>query len=759
MNSVLSKKITLENIFSFHGGVHPEQNKNQTAHQGITDAQVPPELVIPLQQHIGAPAKPVVTVGDKVLKGQLIAQANGFVSVPVHAPSSGVISAIEKRPVQHPSGLAGECIVLSCDGLDQWCELKPVENYLALTKETLIQIIRDAGIAGLGGAGFPSAVKLKVKEQQIHTLIVNSVECEPYITADDVLIQAHATEIIKGLEILNHLLESKEILIGIEDNKPEAIEAYKQAINQSELNIIKLAIVPTKYPSGGEKQLIQLLTGKEVPSGGLPADLGIVCQNTGTIFAIYEAVVLGKPLIERITTLTGKALAKPQNYRALIGTPFKFLLNAAEVNWKHLNQLVMGGPMMGFSVDTPDVPLVKTTNCILAAAKGELVDPALEQPCIRCGSCAEVCPANLLPQQLYWYSKAKDLEKTEQYHLADCIECGACSFVCPSNIPLVQYFRFAKGETRNKAIELKKSEQSRERFEARKARLEREEAEKEAKRLAKLEERKQKKSEQDNNDTEATADALEIALQNAKTNAAKATKQWKEAEKALEAARKLQEDVSAHETQVKNLEAVAQAAQEQFKIALANKKNAPLNNTSASANEQNELDKKIDAIREQSSQASLELKNLKKSLLSEKAGNSDTSELEKKVEQSKNQSDQLKAQLRDLLQQQKALSDSIAQTPVENNNTPSQQKLRETTSAQQALNLSNEDDEKNKLKIELAVIKAQAKKLNNALLDCDDNTRQELEVLLADNQKKLNSLIEKMTTLNSKNNTQQEPKA
>lgn len=761
MNSLSSKKINIDTIFTFHGGVHPTENKSQTANKGIINAELPKELIIPLQQHIGAPAKAIVNIGDKVLKGQMIAEANGFVSVAIHAPSSGTVIAIEERPVQHPSGLAGLCIVIKCDGLDQWCELSPVKDYSSLSKESLIQLIRNAGIAGMGGAGFPSAIKLNVKENQIQTLLINSVECEPYITADDVLIQAHAPEILQGIEILNHILQAQEILIGIEDNKPLAIEAYKQAINQSSLNNVKLAIVPTKYPSGGEKQLIQLLTGKEVPSGGLPSDLGIVCQNTGTIFAIYEAIILGQALISRITTLTGQALAKPQNYRALIGTPFKFLLNAAEIDWNKLKHLVMGGPMMGFSVDSPEVPLVKTTNCILAGAKGELMDPELEQPCIRCGSCAEVCPVNLLPQQLYWYSKAKELEKTAEYHLADCIECGACSYVCPSNIPLVQYYRFAKGETRKKNNEHKKSEHSRERFEARQARLEREDAEKEAKRLAKAEERKIKKTQQENSSSSINNDALEIALQVAKTHAAKTTKQWKEAEKALEAARKLEEDITEHETQVKHLASIAQDAQEQFKIALANKKNTSSPNTTQS--KINELDKKIEDVREQSTLASQTLKNIKKALLSEKSGSGDTSELDKKVEQAKNESDQLKAQLRELLQEQKSLADVSTINQIEQTKTIPNKKITEKKiSAQQELNFSDEDDKdsheeiKNQLKIELAQIKAQAKKLKAALIDSDENTRTELELLLADNQKKLNSVVEKMTALNTSSNTQQE---
>lgn len=650
-------KANATEIHDFHGGVHPEQNKTQTCDKGIKPAGIPDELHIPLQQHIGAPAKAIVELGQHVLKGQCIAQASGFVSASIHAPTSGTIQAIEKRPVQHPSELDSLCIVLKCDHQDRWCELEACENFRSLNRYTLLEKIGKAGIAGMGGAGFPSPVKLSADVKKINKLIINSVECEPYITADDVLIREHAREILDGAEILDHLFDLDEILIGIEDNKPKAIEAYEKAIEDHTLKKFNLLVVPTRYPSGGEKQLIQVLTGKEVPSGGLPSDLGMICHNTGSLYAIYEAVRFGIPLISRVTTVTGGALKAPQNYWTLIGTPFRFLLTQAQVDWQKLTQVIMGGPMMGFSVHDINVPVVKTTNCILASAPNELTDPATEQACIRCGSCAEVCPANLLPQQMYFYSKAKELEKTQQYHIADCIECGACSYVCPSNIPLVQYFRFAKGEIRKKNIEHEKAEISRERFEARKTRIEREAAEKEAQRLAKAQARKQKQQQQkeqqpgkqtDNND------ALENAFQLAKTNAAKASKQFKEAEKALEHARKNNEDdIEQLEQSVEALKQKAEQSQEAFKKALGAKKSAQQNKTSDTA-QTTEFEQKIENIREQSTQASAELKALKKSLLSAKAGSGDTSELESKVDQAKSKSDELKSQLRQLLQEQKS---------------------------------------------------------------------------------------------------------
>lgn len=734
MNRILtSNEIPAVKIFDFHGGIHPEENKQQTCHKGIKTASLPDEFIIPLQQHIGATAKAIVNVGDKVLKGQLIAEANGFVSAHVHAPTSGTIKAIEKRPVQHPSGLEGLCIVLESDHEDSWCQLNACEDFTKLSREQILEKIREAGISGMGGAGFPSSVKLNAKAEKISTLIVNSVECEPYITADDVLIRDSAQEILKGIEIVNQLFSPVEILIGIEDNKPEAIQAYENAIEASPMKHLKLAVVPTKYPSGGEKQLIELLTGKEVPAGGLPSDLGIICHNTGTLFAIYEAVVFGIPLIQRVTTLTGNALKDPRNYWTLIGTPFRHLLEQSQVQWNLLSQLIMGGPMMGFAVHDPEVPLVKTTNCILAAAAGELIPPEFEQPCIRCGSCAEVCPANLLPQQLYWYSKAKELEKAQDYHLSDCIECGACSYVCPSNIPLVQYFRFAKGESRNKQMELKKAELSRERFEARKERLEREEQEREAKRLAKAEARKQKQLEAKSagiaGTTQSNNDALEIAFQLAKTNAAKASKQWKEAEKALEVARKNNaENIEELENTVAQLSEKAAQAQATFKQALDNKKAASEETPQAAISE---LDQKIEQVRESSANASNELKNLKKALLSAKTGTADTSELDQRVAEAREKSDQLKAELRDLLAQQKS-----EQPESVNNVQPAEQKVVETGNS-----------EKDQLKIRMAQLKTQAKKLKAGLEEANDESRGEIEKLLQENQHQLNDVISKMTEL------------
>ena len=472
----------MRRIYDFHGGIHPPEHKDPSVQSPIADAGIPAELVIPLLQHVGAPARPLVGVGDQVLKGQMIAEPGGFVSAALHAPTSGTIIAIEDRVVPHPSGHAAPCIVLASDGRDEWIEHGGTADYTTLDRAALLDRIRSAGIAGLGGAGFPSAVKLGVKaDVTIDTLILNGTECEPYITADDMLMRERAAKVVEGAKILRHLIQPGETLIGIEDNKPESLAAVREAARDTGIEVVSF---PTKYPSGGEKQLIEILTGKQVPSGGLPADVGVICQNVGTAAAVRDAVLLGRPLISRVTTVTGEAVGKPQNFEVLIGTPVSYLLEKAGYRPADNGRLIMGGPMMGFTLPQPDVPVVKTTNCILAPSAAELPLPPPPQACIRCGMCAQVCPASLLPQQLFWFAQGKEVEKLESHNLFDCIECGACSWVCPSSIPLVQYYRASKAEILQLRREHARAEHSRERFEARQERIAREEAEKAAKRAA-----------------------------------------------------------------------------------------------------------------------------------------------------------------------------------------------------------------------------------------------------------------------------------
>jgi len=475
------------------GGIHPPENKQQSLTQSIGEPPIPEKLVVPLGQHMGAPSIACVKVDDTVLKGQKIADSAGLVSVPTHAPTSGTITAIEERPVAHSSGMMALCIEISNDGQDQWLPREGISDFEHTSPSALLSIITEAGIAGMGGAGFPTAVKLNPGFQRpIDTLIINAAECEPYITADDALIRERAEEIVEGIRILSHILGNPDnILIGIEDNKPEAIAALRPHIQDTGIHLVSF---PTKYPSGGEKQLIYIVTGKELPNDQIPADMGMVCVNIGTIYAIKRAVVDAEPLISRVTTVTGRACDINRNYDVLIGTPVKHLLAHNNFDQQACSRVIMGGPMMGFSLTSEDVPIVKTSNCILAPSYKEIPEDEPAQPCIRCGMCAEACPASLLPQQLLWYSQAKDHDRLQAHNLFDCIECGACSYVCPSNIPLVQYYRNSKSEIKKAQQEKIKSDQARERFEFHKQRIEQVEQEREAKRAARREAAKQAKT-------------------------------------------------------------------------------------------------------------------------------------------------------------------------------------------------------------------------------------------------------------------------
>jgi electron transport complex protein RnfC len=477
-------------VWDIPGGVHPAENKTQSMQLPLGEISLPAEMVHPVSQHIGAPAEPIVAVGERVLAGQKIAEAVGPFSAPIHASTSGTVSAIEDRTLPHPSGMSGESIVITPDGKDEFIEFQGCKDYLSLGHEELVAKIREAGIAGMGGAGFPTAIKLNPKSvNHINTLIINGTECEPYITADDMLMQTRAEDIVRGTRLLAHILGSPQrVVIGIEDNKPDAIAALRDATSAlrdaTMGSDIEVAVFPTKYPSGGEKQLIQIITGQEVPSGDIPASIGIVVQNVGTTVAAYEAVRFGKPLIERITTVVGESLQTQRNIKVRLGTPIGHILAEHGFDAGKASRVIMGGPMMGYTLANDQVPAVKTSNCILAPTKKELPNPDFAQACIRCGMCAEACPAGLLPQQMYWYAQAEDYDRLQAHNLMDCIECGACSFVCPSSIPLVQYYRSAKGTIKQMAIEKEKSDRSRQRFEFRQERIAKAEAEKEAKRLA-----------------------------------------------------------------------------------------------------------------------------------------------------------------------------------------------------------------------------------------------------------------------------------
>ncbi|NWA61819.1 electron transport complex subunit RsxC [Pantoea sp. B9002] len=466
-----------EKLWDFQGGIHPPEMKTQSNGTPLSQLPLPERFIIPLKQHIGHEGEICVAPGDKVLRGQPLTFGGGRM-LPVHAPTSGTIEEIAPHMTAHPSGLSELCIFLRADGEDRWTTLDPQPDYRALSREEAVKRIHNAGIAGLGGAGFPTATKLRGGLRGVKTLIINAAECEPYITADDRLMQDCAAEVLEGCRILAWVLQAERVLIGVEDNKPEAIAALKQALGGD--RELQIRVIPTKYPSGGAKQLTQILTGLEVPHGGRSTDIGVLMQNVGTAWAVKRAIVDGEPITERVVTLTGEALARPRNVWGRLGTPVSHLLQHAGFTPGSRQMVIMGGPLMGFTLPSLNVPLVKISNCILAPSASEMGNDQEEQSCIRCSACADACPAKLLPQQLFWYSQGGDHEKARAHNIDDCIECGACAYVCPSNIPLVQYYRQEKAELRAIDLEAKRTAEAKARFEARLARLEREKQAREA---------------------------------------------------------------------------------------------------------------------------------------------------------------------------------------------------------------------------------------------------------------------------------------
>ncbi|HGW5057695.1 TPA: electron transport complex subunit RsxC [Citrobacter koseri] len=462
-----------DKIWDFDGGIHPPEMKTQSNGTPLRQVPLAPRFIIPLKQHIGAEGELCVNVGDRVLRGQPLTRGRGRM-LPVHAPTSGKVIAITPHSTAHPSALAELSVMIDADGEDRWIERDGWADYQRRSREELITRIHQFGVAGLGGAGFPTGVKLQGGGDKIETLIINAAECEPYITADDRLMQDCAAQVVEGIRILAHILQPREVLIGIEDNKPQAISMLRAVL--ADAHDIALRVIPTKYPSGGAKQLTQILTGKQVPHGGRSSDIGVLMQNVGTAYAVKRAVIDGEPITERVVTLTGESVSRPGNVWARLGTPVSHLLNDAGFCSSADQMVIMGGPLMGFTLPWLDVPVVKITNCLLAPSATEMGETPEEQGCIRCSACADACPADLLPQQLYWFSKGQQHDKATAHNIADCIECGACAWVCPSSIPLVQYFRQEKAEIYAIAQEEKRAAEAKARFEARQARLEREKA-------------------------------------------------------------------------------------------------------------------------------------------------------------------------------------------------------------------------------------------------------------------------------------------
>ncbi|UXY13635.1 electron transport complex subunit RsxC [Chitiniphilus purpureus] len=452
-------------LHPFHGGIRPPEHKRHSNGSRIGSLPLPSQLVLSLRQHIGQPARPIVVPGDTVLKGQTLAVPEGRISSALHAPTSGRIVAIEPRSVPHPSGLTELCVVLVPDGQERWVERMPFD-WRTAGIEAVAQQLCAMGVVGLGGAGFPTHLKLG-SGRGIETLVINGAECEPYITCDDRLMRERAADLVAGIQILRTLLRAQTVLVGVEDNKPEAIEALQLACGGADIEVVAL---PTRYPSGGAKQLIRLLTGLEVPAGTRATELGVQCFNVGTVYALYRALEHGEPLISRIVTLTG-AVARPGNVEALLGTPLDALMQHAGAD-DGVEGYLYGGPMMGFALPSLAAGLTKSGNCIVAKSPALFPPAPPPMPCIRCGDCAQVCPAELQPMDLYWFARARQFDRARERHLFDCIECGACAYVCPSHIPLVDYYRHAKAELWAADAAGQAADLARRRHQARQRRLE-----------------------------------------------------------------------------------------------------------------------------------------------------------------------------------------------------------------------------------------------------------------------------------------------
>ncbi|QYJ99919.1 electron transport complex subunit RsxC [Shewanella psychrotolerans] len=505
----LFEQIDKGTLWQIPGGIHPPEFKTLSSQSPISRLPHADRLIVPIP-HVGENCTLGVNVGDVVDKGQPLTVGDGFRHLPVHAPVSGTVVAIEEHPSNHASGLPVMCCVIENDHQQRLaCSVHARlsrNDVQQMSSQEILTRVQNAGIAGLGGAAFPTHIKLK-PASDIELLIINGVECEPYITSDDLLMQQHSDDIVTGIEIIHQLLSPKRIIIAIEDNKPQAIEQMNHALNRSALpsNCARVTAIPTLYPSGGEKQLIQILTGLEVPSGSIPAHLGILVQNVGTAFSIEQAVYSNIPLIERVVTLTGNNIAKPGNYWVPIGTPINHLLDSVQFKGDSDSPVIIGGPMMGYMLPNWNAPITKGTNCLLMPSKQEIAPQSPEQPCIRCGECAVVCPAQLLPQQLFWHAKAQEYDKAASYNLRDCIECGCCSYVCPSDIPLVEYYRVAKSALKQEAEEKKQAELAKQRFDSRTLRLEQEKHAREEKAKQAAERRK---TQMTGSDKDAVASAM-----------------------------------------------------------------------------------------------------------------------------------------------------------------------------------------------------------------------------------------------------------
>ena len=521
MNAIINffHKLNTSDVFKFNGGVHPPENKTESTQLPIGQLILPSKLILPLRQHVGNIPKIKVSIGERVLKGQMLAEAEGAVSAAIHAPTSGTVSAIADAIIPHPSGLPDMCITLIPDGLDEWITKRPPLDWRNVDIRDLVASLRLSGIVGLGGATFPTHIKLRANGKSgVHTLVINAAECEPYITCDDMLMRERAEQIVQGIAIAQHLLAAERCIIGIEDNKAKAISAMQAAC--ADKVHIQVKVVPTLYPSGDARRLIHLLLGTEIPSDKRSIDLGIQVFNVATVLALYRYFEFSEPAISRIVSMTGN-VNTPQNFEVLFGTPLQDLITAAGGAKAGTSHYIMGGPMMGFSLPSTEVPITKASNCIIAASPNLFAEPPPAMPCIRCARCADACPVSLQPQELYWFAKSDNFEKARDYQLFDCIECGACTYVCPSNIPLVQYYRYAKSEiiAADKAKEA--ADLARERNEFKLLRTEREKIERSQKHAQRAEAVKSETSKVDAEKAEATTEPSIVITDDEAKKAAK----------------------------------------------------------------------------------------------------------------------------------------------------------------------------------------------------------------------------------------------
>ncbi|WP_460456370.1 electron transport complex subunit RsxC [Arenimonas alkanexedens] len=457
-------------LHTFPGGLALAGRKAESLAGGLQAIAAPPELRLSLQQHAGLPALPCVAPGEQVARGQLLARADGEFSAHLHAPLAGHIVSITPGEPDALPGRQGPHLILRPEGQAQaapWPALDPVLS----APDTLRERIRAAGLVGLGGAGFPTAEKLSVPRE---LLVLNGAECEPWIACDDALLREHADEVVRGGRVIARIVSATQVLLAIEDSMPEALTAARAASLAHGDGQVEVVSVPTRYPAGGERQLIRVLTGREVPRGGLPRDIGVIVHNVGTARAAWRAVALGEPLIDRIVTVTGPGVARPGNFIVPLGTPIEHLVAEAGGYTAAAQRLLLGGPMMGMALPHDQFPIGKPDNCVLVLGDADVRASGDEMPCIRCGDCASACPARLLPQQLLWQVRADQLPAAQDQGLFDCIECGCCDLACPSHIPLTAHFRYGKAQLRSQAADLVRADAARQRHESRLQRLQRE---------------------------------------------------------------------------------------------------------------------------------------------------------------------------------------------------------------------------------------------------------------------------------------------